>query len=54
MNDMTITFKNWDFDEIILELANHIERGFNVVNVSYTSQYLETEIEVNLIKSHKK
>ncbi len=51
--EITLNFINWDNDEIVLELARYIEKGFHIVNTSMTCSKCEMQIEVYLMQYEK-
>lgn len=48
--ELSLTFKNWSPDEIILELSRHIENGYHLGSYCHNMSYCEIEVEVNLVK----
>ena len=47
--ELSLTFKNWSCDDVILELSRHIENGYHICSYCHNMSCGETEIEVTLI-----
>lgn len=49
--ELTLTFKNWELDDIVVELSRHIGNGYHICSCSEQYSYHEGhESEYHLIK----
>ena len=53
MRELTATFTNWDINDIVLELAKYIDKGFRIGSVREDRHFDTHEIEVLLYEPHR-
>ena len=47
--ELIIRFTNWELDDIVVELARHIEKGYRIATYSTNCSYHEFEVEATLL-----
>ena len=53
MRELTATFTNWDINDIVLELAKYIDKGFRIGSVREDHHFGECEIEITLYEPYR-
>lgn len=52
--ELSLTFKNWDIDDIILELSHYIKSGYHVCSYCHDMSFHDGwEVKVELIEAYR-
>lgn len=47
--ELKLEFKNWEFDDIVVELAKHIEKGYHLATWNTSYNHREFYVEVTMV-----
>ena len=53
MRELTVTFTNWDINDMVVELARYINEGFRIVSLTEERDFHSYELEVTLFEASR-